>query len=195
MKVKMLVAAVTFLVVCLMFTYLASAAEEIPLIVVANDANYELAQPWVTFMKSEAVPFKRILPSDFDQYKKEKYIAILGGPGEMDNTGNVVKQLLTKEDLDFVTQAGNSRMYVKSNVWNPGQQIIIFAGSDKQASACARTNSRERWMTLFSNWYGLDLAGHFTIPSLDGGNGECHGQTAGQENKGIEGAEHDFEFP
>ncbi len=159
-SVRMALAVVIGLAIWLSLgnSVVAQQKQETSLIVVANDINYELAQPWVTFMKSENIPFKRIQPSEFEQYKKEKYIAILGGPNDADETGSIVKQILAKEEFEWVSQPGNGKMYLKNDIWNNGQNILVFAGPTKEASARARTNSREKWIGYLSKWFDIELS-------------------------------------
>jgi hypothetical protein len=104
------------------------------------------------------VPFTRIKPSDFEKYKKEKNIVIIGGPTEPDGVGEIVKQALTKEEQDYVSEEGHFRMYIKYNVWAPEQNVMVFAGSDRQAAAKARTVSRQKWIPVFNDWLGIDIS-------------------------------------
>ena len=138
-----------------------AVAQEHRLVIVTNDANYELAQFWINFLKAESVPLIRIKASEMDKYKKEKYLAILGGPNETEGIGDIVNQLLTKEEVNFVSQPGNSKMYLKSDVWAEGQRVIIFAGATKADVERARRNSLEKWMESLNDWFN-DV--FFSIP-------------------------------
>ena len=154
-KFEMLV--VVGVAVCLAFAYPVDAQQS-RLIIVANDANYELAQPWINLLQGESVPFLRIKASEFEKYKKEKYFAILGGPNEIEGIGDIVKQVLTKEEIDFVSQPGNSKMYLKNDVWQSGQRVIVFAGGTKEAAARARTSTRERWIGYLNDWFDTQIS-------------------------------------
>jgi hypothetical protein len=156
--VKWVVIVLVGITVCLALSHGSRAQEVRQLIVVANDQSYELASAWVNFLKNESVPFTRIMPSDFEKYKKEKNIVILGGPNEPDGVGAIVKQALTKEEQDYMSEEGRFRMYVKNDVWAPGQNVMVFAGSDSKAAAKARTVSRQKWIGIFNEWLGIDIS-------------------------------------
>lgn len=144
--------------ICLAISHGSMAQEKRQLIVVANDPSYELASAWVNFLNTESVPFKRIKPNDFEKYKNEKNIVILGGPNEPEGVGEIVKQALTKEEQDYFSEEGRFRMYIKYNVWAPEQNVMIFAGSDRQAAAKARQVSRQKWIPIFNDWLGIDIS-------------------------------------
>jgi len=157
-SVKWIVGLFVVISVCLAIPFGSTAQEKLRLIVVANDPSYELASAWVNFLNNESVPFTRIKPSDFEKYKKEKNIVILGGPTEPDGIGEIVKQALTKEEQDYVSEQGHFRMYIKNDVWAPGQNVMVFAGSDRQAADKARVVSRQKWIPLFNDWLGIDIS-------------------------------------
>ncbi len=157
-SVKWVVGVLVGITICLALPYGSGAQGGRQLIVVANDQSFELASAWVNFLKNESVPFTRIMPSDFEKYKKEKNIVILGGPTEPDGVGEIVKQALTKEEQDYMSEEGRFRMYVKKDVWAPGQNVMVFAGSDSKAAAKARTVSRQKWIPIFNEWLGIDIS-------------------------------------
>jgi hypothetical protein len=157
-SMKWVVTVLVGIIVCLALSYGSGAQEGRQLIVVANDQSYELASAWVNFLNNESVPFTRIMPSDFEKYKKEKNIVILGGPTEPDGVGEIVKQALTQEEQDYVGEEGRFRMYIRYNVWAPEQNVMVFAGYDRQAAAKARTVSRQKWISVFNDWLGIDIS-------------------------------------
>lgn len=154
-KFEMLI--VIGLVVCLVFAYPVGAQQK-RLLIVANDANYALAQPWIGLLEGESVPFLRIKAPEFEKYKNERYIAILGGPNETEGIGDIVKKALTKEEVDFVSQPGNNKMYLKNDVWQSGQRVLVFAGGTKEAAARARTSNREKWIGYLNEWFDTQIS-------------------------------------
>jgi hypothetical protein len=72
--------------------------------------------------------------------------------------GEIVKQLLTEEEQNWVGNPGNSRMYLKENVWREGQMVLIFAGSDKEAAVKARTANRAKWIGYLNDWFNIDIS-------------------------------------
>jgi hypothetical protein len=69
-----------------------------------------------------------------------------------------VKQLLNKEEAEWVSKPGNARMYLKENVWREGQKVLIFAGADKEAAVKARTGNRAKWIGYLNDWFNIDIS-------------------------------------
>ena len=128
------------------------------LIIVANDESYKLAENWIEFLRNESVPYRQTKPADFEKNKKEKFIAILGGPNEPGGVGEIVKQVLTKEEQEFVSKPGSSRMYLKENTFAPGQKILVFAGADREAAGKARVSNRSKWIDYLNAWFNIDIS-------------------------------------
>ena len=156
-SVKTLTVVAAGMVLCIMFGSQTIAQGQV-LVIVANQDGYKLAENWIEFLKNESVPYKLTNPAEFETHKKEKFIAILGGPNEPEGVGEIVKQLLTKEEQDWVGKPGNSRIYLKENVWREGQKVLIFAGSDKEMAAKARTGNRSKWIGYLNDWFNIDIS-------------------------------------
>ena len=133
------------------------------LIVVATKQTYQAAQRWVDFLTTKGIVPKNVEPSQFGQYKQSEYIAVMGGVDEA-GIKELVKEAVGDQELAALSQKGAGKMYVKSNVWGPGQNVVIFAGSDAQAAEKARVDAKDEWMGLFADWFGLEMGG----PSLKG---------------------------
>ena len=156
-RIKGVLAVIVGIGLCLSFAIQATG-QELRLTVVANQDGYRLAENWFEFLKNESVPFKQTLPAEFEGNKKEKLIVILGGPNEPGGLGDIVRQLLTKEEVEWVGKPGNSRMYLKENVWREGQKVLIFAGSDKETAMKARTGNRAKWIGYLNDWFNIDIS-------------------------------------
>jgi len=142
---------------CLSFATV-TMGQDLRLTVVANPDGYRLAENWFEFLKNESVPYKQTSPAEFEGNKKEKLIVILGGPNEPWGLGEIVKQLLTQQELEWVSKPGNARMYLKENVWRDGQKVLIFAGPDKEMAAKARTGNRAKWIGYLNDWFNIDIS-------------------------------------
>jgi len=127
------------------------------LILVGNKASLECARSFTDFLVSLDIPVKEVCARDFEKYKSEKYIIILGGSQkESEGLGDVIRRLLTKEDLEWITESGNRKMYIQHDVFGQGQFIVVFAGSDIEAAARCRKGNREKWQGLISQWFEID---------------------------------------
>jgi len=141
--------------------------EEQPnLIVVAGKETYKLAEGIIQFMESRGVPVLHLIASEFNgyqtdkekpDYRKEEYIVILGGPNEPNGIGDIIKEVLTPEEVEWVSQPGNRKMYIKGDVWRKGQNLIIFAGSNKEAVKSAMVNTKDNWWVIISNWFDVEI--------------------------------------
>ncbi len=126
------------------------------LFIVGNQASIDRARDFFTTLSNESIPLA-IITDQFDKVKKEKYIIVLGGAKGAGSVEDFVKQVLTKEEQESGNQAGG-KMFVKENVFVPGQTIVVFTGSDEGAAAEARKNGRKTWWQLFVQWFELDTS-------------------------------------
>ena len=128
------------------------------LIVVTNETNYEKDKDVINFIATRGVAVERIAPADFEKYKTEKYILVLGGPGEGEGLGDIVKQLLSPDEVNFVSQMGNKELYLKTDKYSSGQQIIVIAGCDADATFRQFVNSKDKWWGYISSWFNIELS-------------------------------------
>jgi len=134
------------------------AKEKGKLIVVTDEANYQLNKDILSFISTRGVSVERMAPADFEKYKSEKYLLVLGGPSEGENLGNVVKQLLSPDEVAFVSQTGNKELYLKTDKYSSGQQIIVIAGYDSNATFRQFVNSKDKWWGYISSWFNIELS-------------------------------------
>jgi len=132
-------------------------AEESELIVVASQPTYDSAIRWSSFLEVKEIPVKHITASEFEGYKKEQYIVVMGIPTEPGEGDDLLKALLTEDEYRYVGQQGNRNIYIKSDVWNSDQTIIVFAGYNRAALNSARADSKEEWWTLISGWFDIEF--------------------------------------
>ncbi len=136
----------------------ATTKEKGKLIIVTNIVNYELDKDVINFIATRGVPIERVSPADFEKYKTEKYILVLGGPGESEGLGDIVRQLLSADEVNFVNQMGNKELYLKTDKFSPGQQIIVIAGCDADATFRQFVNSKDKWWGYVSSWFNIELS-------------------------------------
>lgn len=128
------------------------------LIVVTNEANYEKDKDILNFISTRGVTIERITLADFEKYKTEKSILILGGPNDSDGLGDIVKQTLSPDEANFVSQTGNKNLYLKANKWGDGQNVLIVAGYDTDATFRELVNSKDKWWGYISSWFNIELS-------------------------------------
>jgi len=135
-----------------------AAKEKDKLIVITNEANYERSKDVVNFIATRGITIERIAPADFEKYKTEKYILILGGPNDDEGLGDVVKQVLTADEVSFVSQTGNKNLYLKLNKWSEKQNMLVIAGYDPDATFREFVNSKDKWWGYISSWFNIELS-------------------------------------
>jgi hypothetical protein len=86
----------------------------------------------------------RASAGDFDQYKNERFIVILGGPDASEGVGKIVQGVLTGDEQNYLREKGNRKMYVKDDVWTQEQAVFVIAGSDRNGTQEAHKENRER---------------------------------------------------
>jgi hypothetical protein len=133
------------------------------LLVVANKPTYQAAQKWVDFLATKGITVKHVEPAQFGANKGAPYVVVMGGVAEP-GMSDLIKEAVGAQDFASLGTPGAGKMYVRSNVWGQGQNILVFAGSDLEAAAKARADARDEWMGMFADWFGLELGG----PSMHG---------------------------
>lgn len=122
------------IVVLLLLVGVSFAAGAKPrIIVLANSIDSELASDFYRFLGNQGMEVVNSNASDFDQYKSEKFIVILGGPDAPEGVGEIVKGVLSESEQNILREQGSRRKYVRTNPWglNNGQRVTILAGSDR----------------------------------------------------------------
>jgi hypothetical protein len=112
------------------------SAQEERIVVLANSVDYELANSFFSFFKA-TITVIHATTIDFDQYKSEKFIVILGGPDAYEGIGGITKEVLTNDEENWLRIKGNRNMYPKTNLWTEGQVVIVLAGSDRYQTEMA----------------------------------------------------------
>ena len=113
------------------------------LVLLSNSIDYARAQDFITYLQDRGFEIKRIDAGEFQQYREEKFIIILGGPDAPEGVGSVVQEILGEEEQSYLRTSGNKAMYVKSK-WVGDQRIFVIAGSDRTKTAEAHAFYREQ---------------------------------------------------
>ena len=105
------------------------------IIISANDIDWELKGK-VLADSLERAGFKvtHVYAKDFDKYKSERFIVILGGPKAYDGVGEIVQEVLDEKEQEMIID-GKRTVFVKANVWSEPQLVIVIAGRDRHLTA------------------------------------------------------------
>lgn len=132
----------------------ASAAE---IVVVSTPESYAKAADWQKFLGSKQIPLKNVAPSNLAAFKDAQYVVLLGPLDEANGIKPLVEKALIKAEFDQMMQPGSSAMFVKSNVWSQGQEVIIYTGMGDKGVETARKANRAEWMDVIFGWFGLEV--------------------------------------
>ena len=103
MRVRSLTTIVIFLTITCM--PLALLAMEDDLTIVATDEAFQEARGWEDFLKAKEIPIAHSTPNEFAKGSKAKYIVLMGGIDEPDGIRDIVKEVLSKEEFQSISQA------------------------------------------------------------------------------------------
>jgi hypothetical protein len=142
-----------FAVLGLALAPLASAAE---LVVVATPATFAKNADWAKFLESKNIPVKNVVPSDQAGFKNAPYVVLLGAMDEAGGIKPLVEKALSKSEFERMNQAGSSAMFVKSNVLNKGQEVIVLTGASDKGVETARKGNRAEWIDIIFGWFGIE---------------------------------------
>lgn len=151
-------------VLCLAVASLATAAE---LVIVATPSTFAKNADWTKFLDSKDITVKNVAPSNLAGFKNAPYVVVMGGLDEADGIKPLAEKALSKSEMARMSMAGSSAMYVKSDVWGKGQEVIIFVGASGAGVETARKGNRAEWMDMIFGWFGVEneSAGRGGTPS------------------------------
>ena len=126
------------------------------LIIVGTGSTMDASQDWLSFLKTQEVPCVVVNPAEFGEHKKRDFVVVIGSMDESEDMKAILEEVLNPEELEWISQAGNGNMYVKTDVWAPGQKIVVIAGSHQIITEQARKATKEDWFELFADWFDLE---------------------------------------
>jgi hypothetical protein len=99
------------------------------------------------FMGEEGLEVIHSTADDFDYYKDQKFIIILGGPDAAEGIGKIVRdtKMLSITEVDYVREKGNRKKFMAANPWGQlkDQTVWIIAGSDRTRTLQAILDYRQ----------------------------------------------------
>ncbi len=121
--------------------------------VVANDIDYNLAEDFLSFLDMNNVRITRITAADFPEHQEDKILVILGGPDAYNGVGYIVQTALDANEIDLVREEGTSTMFIKTNVWEDEQLVLILAGTDRELTQQAGITNEEKVLSRLQEWF------------------------------------------
>ena|SRR3990170_5363596 len=118
------------------------------IVFLANSVDYALASDAIASLEARRMYVIRANASDFDRYRGERFIVILGGPDAYEGVGEIVSEVLDAGDLARIRTPGAKAMYGRQNVWLEAaflmrQTVFVVAGSDRYGTQKALSEHLE----------------------------------------------------
>jgi hypothetical protein len=112
------------------------------IVILANLIDYALATDLFEYLRNAGYEVVHVMPENFDSYKSEKNIVILGGHRAYDGVGGIVGDLLSAEQKAELEKKGAARMFSFKDIWAPGQRVVVLAGSTREETKQAHRKYR-----------------------------------------------------
>jgi hypothetical protein len=135
------------------------------LVIVATDEVFQEARGWVDFLRAKEIPLTHVTPQKFNEGSEAKYIVLMGGMDEPDGISDLVKNVLSKEELRSISLDENGKVFKKHiipedakgpQMWAAAKNYIIFTGHDRAAAVKARESGKVLWWEELSVWFDID---------------------------------------
>lgn len=104
-------------------------------IILANDIDWKLkGELLANSLQKAGFQVIHVYAREFEKYKNERLIIILGGPKAYDGVGEIVQEVLNEKEQKLIIE-GKRRIFVKADIWRRPQLVIIIAGKNRQLTA------------------------------------------------------------
>jgi|GEM_PF-5143162 hypothetical protein len=104
-----------------------------PVVFLANSIDGNISKSFISFLEKNGVKIIHVDASNFSEFKKRRYILILGGPDAYEGVGDIVSGILTENEKEAIRK-GEKKLYISDNVWEDFQTVILLAGRDRWAT-------------------------------------------------------------
>ncbi|MCK4247504.1 MAG: hypothetical protein KAX04_03085 [Methanomicrobia archaeon] len=118
------------------------------LILVANDIDYELNKETFNIICAENDwELLRVTADQFQIYKDESFIVILGGVEAYDGIGEIVDDVLT--DPQGIKTHSSFHRFLVENYWIRFQEVVILAGEDREHTKEAVETFKDKFLECY----------------------------------------------
>jgi hypothetical protein len=74
-----------------------------------------------------------------------------------DQLESILSEALSDRDVDFLKDYGNRDLYYRKDVWEEGQEVLIFGVSDTAQFKDLISEFRPVWMAHLVRWFDLEI--------------------------------------
>jgi hypothetical protein len=115
-------------------------------VVLTNSIDYDYAADFLDFLEERGFEVALSTAENFEQYKDQRLIVILGGPDASEGVGKIVRSsgILGVADSGRVRESGSKGKFVAIDPWErmPSQVVWVLAGSDREQTKNAHLAHR-----------------------------------------------------
>lgn len=148
----------TVFLAALLLLLAGQAAAEGNLTIVATPAQVESMDVLLRDLKDEDVTVKVVAPAALEQAKKDEFVLMVITAALSDPLYNGT-DLLSEADRARIGKEGGKKLVLLRDVWQNGQEIIVFAGHGDDEARQLRMDTKERWWEIVGGWFGIFTGG------------------------------------
>ena len=100
-------------------------------VVLANSIDFSLGEDFISSLEAMGYRVIHSTAAEFDNFKEQPVIVILGGHKAPEGVGPIVDRLLPEDVKQFLETRGNYGLFLVFNPYVQGQVIWILAGNDR----------------------------------------------------------------
>ena len=73
------------------------------LIIIGTGSTMDASQDWLSFLKTQEVPFVIVNPAKFGEHKKRDCVVVIGSMDESEKIKAILKEVLTAEEMEWMS--------------------------------------------------------------------------------------------
>jgi hypothetical protein len=132
-------------------------AQDMSVVILASDTDYENAWNLTGNILKYEIEIERATVTDFERFSKRPHVIILGSPNTGGELESILSEALSDRDVDFLKDYGNRDLYYRKDVWEEGQEVLIFGVSDTAQFKDLISEFRPVWMAHLVRWFDLEI--------------------------------------
>lgn len=102
-------------------------------VLVANDEDRNQNAGLIQYLETAGFKVEVVHPKQFSSFKSAKRIIVLGSPDGKDGTGEIVQEILRKDNdeyhLDLLKRTTKTLSFTKYDIWSSDQLIYLISGT------------------------------------------------------------------
>jgi hypothetical protein len=131
------------LAILLILSLASTACSAAGVVVLANTIDSGMASDLYAFLQNGGLEPIKADAKAFEVVKDSPYIVVLGGQNSPEGVGGVVAGMLSQAERESLLTPGSSGVFIKEDVFIPGQIVYVMAGYGAQDTVKAWVQNEE----------------------------------------------------